>query len=108
VCWRCVIIIDGNAGVANTFRGLLPLGCALPIAFGRVATILVSTSMLFHVILASEGFIALRAEGILLARVLFRVTRSMSRGGEVVTAVVLLGQWARVRIFLCLLLRWTL
>ena len=59
--------------------------------------------MLLHVVLAGKGLVALWAEGVLLARVLFRVASGMARGGEMVLAVVLLGERARVGILLCLL-----
>lgn len=62
-------------------------------------------AMLLHVVLAGEGLVALRAEGILLARVLLSVAGGVARGGEVVAAVVLLGDGARVAVFLRALVR---
>jgi hypothetical protein len=104
----CYLVVDSDVRSAGAFRGLLPLGSTLAISFGGTATVLVSAPVLLHVILAGEGFVALRAEGVLFARVLFRMTGGVTGSGEVVTAAVLLGQRARVGIFLCLLLCWTL
>ena len=40
---------------------------------GRAASVLVGTTMLFHVVLAGEGLVALGAEGVLFASVLLGV-----------------------------------
>ena len=56
--------------------------------------------MLLHVVLAGEGLVALGTEGILLASVLLCVTGGVTRGGEVVGTVELLGQRARVLVLL--------
>lgn len=56
--------------------------------------------MLLHVVFAGEGLVALWAEGVLLAGVLFGVAGSVARGGEVVVAVELLGHGARVAVLL--------
>lgn len=58
------------------------------------------STMLLHIVLASEGLVALWAEGVLLTSVLFRVARCMTRGGEVVVAVELLSHGAWVAVFL--------
>lgn len=56
--------------------------------------------VLLHVVLTREGLIALGTEGILLAGVLFGVSRGVTGGGEVVGAADLLGHRARVVILL--------
>lgn len=60
--------------------------------------------MLLHVILAREAFATFWAERILLPRVLFRMASGVTRGGEVLAAVVLFGQGAGIGVFL----GWTL
>jgi len=68
------------------------------------AHVLMRATVLFHIILASEGLIALWTVCVLLARVLFRMTRRMTGSSEVVCAIVLLGHWARILVFLgCML-----
>ena len=66
----------------------------------RATTILVGATVLFHVVFAGEGLVALGTEGILLTSVLLCVTGSVTRGGEVVGTVELLGQRARVLVLL--------
>ena len=65
-----------------------------------IATTLVCTAMLLHVVLAGKGLVALGAEGVLLASVLLRVPGGVARGGEVVVAAELLRHGARVAVFL--------
>lgn len=57
--------------------------------------------VLLHVVLASEGFVALGALRILAASVLLRMASGMARSGEVVHAIVLFGNWTRILVLLC-------
>ena len=55
--------------------------CLFDVAVGAlcsVATGLVGAAVLLHVVLASEGLVALGAEGVLFARVLLGVARSVA------------------------------
>lgn len=65
-----------------------------------VAAVLVGAPVLFHIVLARKSLFAVRADGVLLARVLLRVSCSVARGGEIVVAGELLGQRARVLVLL--------
>lgn len=55
-------------------------------------------AVLLHVVFARKSLIALRAEGILLSGVLLGMPGSVARRGEIIGAVVLLGERARVLI----------
>lgn len=57
-------------------------------------------TMLLHVVFACEGLVAFWAEGILLTSVLLCVASSVSGCGEVIAAVVLLGERTRIAVFL--------
>lgn len=58
------------------------------------------SSVLLHVVLASEGFVAFRTKGVLLPCVLLRMASSMARGGKVVIAVELLSHRTWVAVLL--------
>ena len=62
----------------------------------RSAPALVRVAMLFHVVLAGEGLVALGANGVFVAGVLLGVARCVAIGGEEVVAVFLLGERARI------------
>ena len=81
-------------------RGFRTLGGRVVGGLGRAAAVLVGATVLLHVVLAGEGFVALRAESVLFASVLLGVAGSVARGGEVVGAVELLGERARVLVLL--------
>ena len=57
---------------------------------------LVREAMLFHVVLAGEGLVALGANGVSVAGVLLGVSRCVAIGGEEVVAFFLLGERARI------------
>lgn len=56
--------------------------------------------MLFHIVLASKGLVALGTESVLLASVLLGVTGGMAGCGEEVAAVVVLSQRAGILVLL--------
>lgn len=70
---------------------------------GRAATVLVRTSVLLHVVLARKCLVAFWTEGIFLAGVLLRVSRSVARGCEKVGATNLLRHRTWVLVLLRLL-----
>lgn len=57
-------------------------------------------AVLLHIVFASEGLVALRAEGILLAGVLLGMASSVSGCGEEIAAVVDLCKWAGILVLL--------
>ena len=57
-------------------------------------------TVLLHVILTSEGFVAFGAEGVFLAGVFLGVTGSVAGCGEVIGAADLLGHRARILVLL--------
>lgn len=69
-------------------------------SLGSIATVGVGSPMLFHIVLAGEGLVALGAERILPSGVLLGVTSSVSRGGEVVVAVEGLCHGTRIAVLL--------
>lgn len=89
----------GN-GVGSCGSGGATADGAVRRRLGGTAHILMSATMLLHVVLARESLVAFWAEGILLASVLLGVTCRVSRGSEKVGAVEGLCQWAGVLVLL--------
>ena len=63
---------------------------------------LVRAPVLLHVVLAREGLVALRAEGVLLAGVLLGVARGVAGGGEEVGAADLIKKRTWILVLLAL------
>lgn len=66
----------------------------------RATHVLMGAAMLFHVVLAGEGLVALGAEGVLLASVFLGMTCGVPGRGEKVAAVKGLGQRAGILVLL--------
>lgn len=56
--------------------------------------------VLFHVVFAGEGLVALGTERVFLPRVFLGVSSSVARGGEEIGASVLFGHRTRILVFL--------
>jgi len=61
--------------------------------------VLVGAPVLLHVVLSGKGLVALRANCILPAGVLFRMPSSMTRRRKVVVAIELFGKGAGITVF---------
>lgn len=72
------VFSTGSTASLKLRGGLLPLRLAFAATLGRVAPILVRAPVLLHVVFASEGLVALWAEGILFAGVFLGVASGMA------------------------------
>ena len=95
----------GNGGLISDRIGFCSPHLCLDFLRTRLAstsatTMLMGSSVLFHVVFASKGLVTLWAEGVFFARVLLGVTRGMARGGEIISASILLSHGTRILIFL--------